>query len=60
MALMDSRQAADFLQLKGRTSWKTVEKWARDGKLRGGKAGDLWRFTEEDLTAFLFANGKKR
>lgn len=31
----------------------TVRKWLRDGKLKGVRAGRLWRVKEIDLHAFL-------
>ena len=42
-------QAADVLQV----TIGTVRKLARDGRLVGAKIGRHWRFTEEDLRAFL-------
>ena len=33
----------------------TVYGWLSRGKLRGRRVGDLWRITENDLTAFLEA-----
>ena len=32
---------------------KTVKDWLRAGKLKGVKAGRLWRVRERDLEAFL-------
>jgi excisionase family DNA binding protein len=32
---------------------KTLRQWLRTGRLRGVKAGRLWRLREEDLAAFL-------
>jgi excisionase family DNA binding protein len=31
----------------------TVRKWLREGKLKGVRAGRLWRVKENDLQAFL-------
>lgn len=31
----------------------TVRKWLREGKLKGLRAGRLWRVKESDLQAFL-------
>ena len=42
-------QAAETLQLTS----DTVRRLAREGVLSGSKIGNHWRFTEEDLRAFL-------
>jgi excisionase family DNA binding protein len=34
-------------------SIKTVKDWLRSGKLKGVKAGRLWRVRESDLESFL-------
>jgi excisionase family DNA binding protein len=36
-----------------KVSTRTVREWLRSGKLKGLKAGRLWRIREEDLQAFL-------
>ena len=36
-----------------KVSSKTVKDWLRAGKLRGVKAGRLWRVRERDLEEFL-------
>jgi len=35
----------------------TVRVWLRKGKLKGVRAGRLWRVKEKDLQAFLERNG---
>ncbi len=35
----------------------TVTKWLREGKLKGVRAGRLWRVKENDLQAFLEREG---
>jgi excisionase family DNA binding protein len=39
---------------------KTVREWLRTGKLKGIKAGKLWRVRADDLNAFLEASVKPR
>jgi excisionase family DNA binding protein len=34
--------------------------WARSGRLHGVKVGRVWRFTEEDLDAFLQAEQERQ
>jgi excisionase family DNA binding protein len=36
-----------------KVSTRTVREWLRSGKLKGLKAGRLWRIREEELRAFL-------
>jgi excisionase family DNA binding protein len=38
---------------KLRVHWRTVYVWLRSGKLKGVKAGRLWRISEEALEEFL-------
>jgi excisionase family DNA binding protein len=47
--LLTPKQAAARLLV----SEKTVLDWLRVGKLKGLKAGRLWRIRERDLEAFL-------
>ncbi len=51
---MTDREAAIYLKLSPRFGYLTVQKWAREGKLRGGKVGDHWRFRKEDLNDYVF------
>jgi len=37
----------------------TVRKWLREGKLKGVRAGRLWRVRESDLEAFLKGGEKE-
>jgi excisionase family DNA binding protein len=39
------------LQLK--TTRRTVYRWLTDGSLRGLRAGDAWRISDQDINAFL-------
>lgn len=47
--LLTPDDAADRLAV----SPKSIREWLRTGKLRGVKAGRLWRIRETDLEAFL-------
>lgn len=42
-------QAAEYLIVPK----QTVQKWLREGRLKGIKIGGLWRITEEALEEFL-------
>jgi excisionase family DNA binding protein len=52
--LLTPAQVAERLQVTERT----VYTWLRGGRLRGLRAGRLWRVREEDLEAFLGAGTK--
>lgn len=47
--LYTPEQVAEKLQVTRRA----VYAWLTSGKLRGLRAGDTWRITEQDLMAFL-------
>lgn len=47
--LLTPAQVAERLQVTERA----VYAWLREGRLRGLRAGRLWRVREEDLEAFL-------
>jgi excisionase family DNA binding protein len=47
--LLTPEDAAERLAV----SPKTIRDWLRMGKLKGVRAGRLWRIREEDLEAFL-------
>jgi excisionase family DNA binding protein len=56
---LDSREAANYVGLKSSWSFKTVEQWARSGKLKHGRAGDLFRYKKEWLDQFITNNAVK-
>ena len=39
---------------------KTVRAWLRKGKMKGVRAGSLWRVREKDLEAFLKESTEKK
>ena len=47
--LLTPKEVADRL----RVSEQTVLRWLRSGKLKGVKAGKLWRVEEEELEKFI-------
>ena len=47
--LLTVQQAAERLSVES----KTVREWLKSGKLKGSKAGRLWRIREEDIDSFL-------
>ena len=47
--LLTPEEAADRLQVKP----STVKSWLRDGKLKGFKAGKMWRVPLPELQRFL-------
>ena len=53
--IMTDREVAKYLKLNKNRGHLTVRKWAKEGRLRSGRAGDLWRFRKEDVDDFMFA-----
>jgi len=47
--LLTPEEVADRLAV----SPKSIREWLRQGKLKGVRAGRLWRIRERDLEAFL-------
>ncbi len=47
--LLTPKEVAEKLKV----SEQTVLRWLRNGKLKGVKAGRLWRIREEDLQEFI-------
>lgn len=47
--LLTPEEAAERLAV----SPKSIRKWLREGKLKGVRAGRLWRIRERDLEAFV-------
>jgi excisionase family DNA binding protein len=53
--VLTPEEAAELLQV----SPFTVRKWLRSGKLKGVKAGRVWRIREKDLIEFLEESQKR-
>lgn len=53
--LMTDKEAAVYMRLTEKFSYISVQKWARQGILKGGRVGSHWRFRKEDLDDFMFA-----
>lgn len=53
--LLTPKEAAEILAV----SPKSVREWLRQGKLKGVKAGMLWRIRERDLEAFIEGKGSR-
>ena len=50
--LMTVKDVADYLKV----TIYAVYSWLGDGRLKGFKAGDVWRVKREDVEAFLKSN----
>ena len=53
--LLTDKEVAKYLKLSKKSGHFAVRKWAKLGKLKAGKVGDLWRFRKEDIDEFIFA-----
>jgi len=56
MKYLTPEETAEMLAVKP----KSVREWLKSGKLKGEKAGQLWRIREEDLESFQETPEKKR
>jgi excisionase family DNA binding protein len=54
--ILEPKEVADML----RVSVRTVTRLAERGELAGFKVGDLWRFYEHDVEAYIAAQRKKQ
>ena len=57
---MTASEAAAYIGFSAKWAKKSLVRWVREGKLRAGRAGNRWRFTEEQLDAFLARGGRVR
>lgn len=55
---MTDKDVAKYLRLSKKNGHFVVRKWAKEGRLKAGKAGDLWRFRKEDVDDFTFASSR--
>ena len=54
--ILTLEEAAEFLKV----SKSAIRKWLKSGKLKGHKAGRVWRFFQADLVSWLKENGGKK
>lgn len=59
--LITDREFAEILRLSKENGWRTVQNWARSGKLKGLaiRAGDQWRFCEDAVLAWIQRGGMR-
>lgn len=55
-SLLTPERAAQLLAVRP----KTIRDWLKRGRLKGVRAGRLWRIRERDLEAFLAADTESR
>jgi excisionase family DNA binding protein len=55
---MDELLTIDEVAAKLKVKPRTVREWLQTGRLRGIRAGRLWRMRAEDVEAFLEASTK--
>ena len=51
---MTDKEVAKYLQLSPKCGYRTVRRWANEGRLRAGKVGDMWRFRKIDVDDMVF------
>lgn len=59
--LITDREFADFLRLSKSNGWRTIQGWARSGKLKGIaiRIGDQWRFRQDKVGEWIQHGGMK-
>lgn len=57
---IDAKAAAEYIGLKGRTGFRTVIKYVKEGKLKAGEMDHFYRFTTDMLDSFLVLNNRRR
>lgn len=57
---MGPREAALYLGRKSKTSWRSIQQMAREGKIKAGFDGKRFLFKTEDLDSWLYLNGKEQ
>jgi excisionase family DNA binding protein len=51
--IMTAKELATYLKMSPEWGHQTIQRMARQGKIKGTQIGDLWRFTKEQVQAFL-------
>lgn len=57
--VMTAKEVAAYLKMSPEWGYQTIQRMARQGKIKGVQIGDLWRFTRQQVETFL-NNGKSR
>ncbi len=52
---LTDHEVAAYMRLSPKFGYISVQKWAREGRLRGGKVGDHWRFRKTDVDDFIYS-----
>lgn len=55
MNVYTPKEVAKMLKLSPKNGYITVLRLARAGKLKGSKVGDLWRFTDSDISGLMIS-----
>lgn len=58
--ILTDREVAGILKLGKVNSWKTVQKLAREGRIRGQKIAGKWRFHPSAVEDFLMIGNRRR
>lgn len=53
--LLTAKEAASYLKLSKKRGHETIMRWVREGQLRAGRVGDLYRFRKADIDDFVFS-----
>ena len=51
--IMTAKELASYLKMSPEWGYQTIQRMARQGKIKGTRIGDLWRFTRDQVQAYL-------
>lgn len=54
-ALLTPAEAAAYMKMSEKSGKYTVMRWVREGKLKAGRVGDLYRIRKADLDDMIFS-----
>lgn len=54
-ALLTPEEAASYMKMSPKSGKYTVIRWVKEGKLKAGRVGDLYRIRKHDLDEMIFS-----
>lgn len=54
-ALLTPEEASSYLKMSKKSGKFTIIRWIKEGKLKGGRVGDLYRIRKSDIDNMVFS-----